>query len=80
MMLKDYIEMLQRKFDNYGNVEVAITEEGYYSAGRFAEVYDEAELSQINMAGGYRFVNGNPVKVPDNFKNFLVLGHSSQNY
>lgn len=50
--LEDYIKVLQGKFVEYGNVEVAICEEGNYSGGQFAELYDDPVVEEFKFGSG----------------------------
>lgn len=72
MKLEDYIEMLQRKLLVVGNVEVVMTQAGYYADGAFADLYQDPELEQVTVK--YRWDG------PDEKETFLVLGHSYQSY
>lgn len=50
--LEDYIKTLQKKFEEHGNIEVAICEEGNYSAGQFAEIYDDPTVEEFKFGTG----------------------------
>lgn len=80
MKLEDYIAVLQRKLEEVGNVDVAMTQGGYYADGRFADLYDEPQIEVIDLGSRYIWVDGVSHIAPKNEKTFLVLGHSYQSY
>jgi hypothetical protein len=69
--LEDYITMLQRKLIVLGNVEVAMTQGGYYADGPLADLYDDPQLEDVKMWEW---------KTPERVETYLVLGHSYQSY
>lgn len=80
MKLSAYIETLQQKLADLGDVEVAITQSGYYAEGQFADFYEIPKLQHLCIAGGWRWVDGKQVHVPEAYQDFLILGHSHQSY
>jgi len=49
MTLNEYITILQdfSRNNNCGHLPVAITQEGYYAQGKFADLFDEPEIKNI---------------------------------
>jgi len=83
MKLKDYIEMLQKFLadnEHLSETEVCITQEGYYADGMFADIYEEPELEVKSYFNVERNAYNYDTKTTKVFKQFIVLGHSSQNY
>lgn len=80
MKLEDYIEVLQKKLKEVGNVDVAMTQSGYYADGRLADLYDDPAIEEIELGSCYVWEDGVSRKMPSEKKNFLVLGHSYQSY
>lgn len=80
MKLEDYINILQGRLELVGNVDVAITESGYYSEGKFADLYEIPEMKSIQINNEYKWVDGDYKRVDPIYQDFLVLGHSHQSY
>jgi hypothetical protein len=80
MHLSQYIEMLNKVLEEHGDHEVAITQEGYYSDGLFADLYLPAELEEIDVGRKHVWVDGVSHQTPSDRRKFIVLGHSYQNY
>ena len=81
MKLSEYIEVLKQKLVELGvDPDVCMTEGGYYADGPFADLYDEPQIEEIKIKGGYGWVDGSYVRVETEKKTFLVLGHSYQSY
>lgn len=78
--IDDYIEMLQRKRVELGNINVCITHEGNYSAGTFADIYTDPEVHTINTTGSYVWCDKarQYVDIVPETEQFLVLGNSEQ--
>lgn len=80
MKLEDYIGMLQRKLEEVGNLEVAMTQGGYYADGKFADMYDDPKVESIELGRQIHWVDGKAVYGESNVQKFIVLGHSYQSY
>lgn len=81
MQLEDYINILRGRLDRLGNVDVCMTESGYYSDGPFAELYAIPEMKSIKINDGWKWIDGEHVKTNEpEYKDFLVLGNSHQSY
>lgn len=80
MRLDAYIAMLQRKLEEVGNLEVAMTQGGYYAEGIFADLYEEAGTEWIELGRDIKWKDGVSYYTPSNKQEFLVLGHSYQSY
>ena len=83
MKLKDYIEMLQKFLvdnEHLSETEVCITQEGYYADGMFADIYEEPEPEVKSYFNVERNAYNYDTKTTKVTKQFIVLGHSSQNY
>jgi hypothetical protein len=82
MKLKQYIEILQKFNDDnphLSEVEVCITQDGYYAQGEFADIYDEPKFkvkSSFNVEYNPYNYNTKTTKVT---KQFVILGNSTQN-
>jgi len=83
MKLKEYIEMLQDYQKNnpqLADIEVVITQQGYYADGGFADIYDEPEFETKTYNNVEYSAYNYQTKTTKVTKQFIVLGHSSQNY
>ena len=83
MKLKDYIEMPQKFLidnEHLSETEVCITQDGYYSDGIFADIYEEPELEVKSYFSVERNAYNYDTKTTKVTKQYIVLGHSSQNY
>lgn len=86
MLLKDYVKLLESYVSEYGDVEVAITQEGYYSDDPLAELYTRPLLQNIKHRAHYHYVTDSEgalvwkVNKPETNKEYFVIGHSEQNY
>lgn len=93
MKLQEYINVLQSWLEQNpeaADMEVVMTQEGYYSDGDFADLYDEPEIEGISIhktdeSGKFMYETvrfytrevNMPVK---EIRKYVVLGHSHQNY
>ena len=48
MLLSEYIKRLQEFAAKNPDLEVAITQEGYYASGKFADLYETPEIETIH--------------------------------
>lgn len=75
--LEDYIKTLQKKFEECGNIEVAICEEGNYSTGQFAELYDTPVVEEFKFGLSWVSPDGTLTHGSE-VRKVLVIGMSSQ--
>ena len=83
MKLSEYINMLQEYSKTADDLEVCITENGYYSDGPFADLYDLPEVETIVTKAANRVFKegvGWTTLEPEYVNTFIVLGNSTQNY
>ena len=83
MKLKDYVEMVTKFKDNnphLSEVEVCITQDGYYAQGEFADIYDKPGVEAKSYFNVIYNSYGDETKTTRVTKEFVVLGNSSQNY
>ena len=71
MKLSEYIVMLQEFALNNPDLEVCMTEAGYYADSPFADLYDKPEIKECDVSTEYKVRTMQP---------FIVLGHSYQSY
>lgn len=75
--LKEYIAILEGKLLEYGNVLVGITEEGNYSGGGLADLYENPRVEFLHFG---EETNTQDIIVHKSSirRGILVLGHSDQ--
>jgi hypothetical protein len=81
MTLSEYIKVLQALEPDHGDTHVCMTQGGYYADGKFADLYDMPEIETIEFYYE-EIIDGDWWKrkrIPYK-QEYLVLGHSSQNY
>lgn len=82
MLLSEYIKMLKRTLVEHGDHHVAITQDGYYAEGIFAQLYTKAELQILDeRPNRYKWIEGIHTLVEEGVTcKYVVLGHSYQSY
>ena len=75
--LEDYIKILQEKLKEHGNIEVAICEEGNYSSGQFAELYDDPAVEEFKFYIPWVLPDGT-LTPGSEVRKVLVIGMSNQ--
>lgn len=81
MTLSEYIKVLQEVEEQHGNLQVVMTQSGYYSEGSFADLFDYPEVQTIKSYYE-EVIDGDWSKrkrIPTN-NEYVVLGHSHQSY
>ena len=83
MKLSEYIKMLQEYSKTVEDIEVCMTQHGYYADGEFADLYDIPEIKTIIVKeANLKFIRGIGWTTisPEIKQQFIVLGDSYQNY
>lgn len=81
MTLSEYIKVLQSLEVEHGDLQVAMTHGGYYADGNFADLFDHPEVR--NIKSYYEeIIDGDWSKRKriETNNEYLILGHSQQNY
>lgn len=78
MFLDDYIQMLQERRSEVGNIRVCMTQNGNYAEGDFAELYAHPLVKELQTNGFFEWVNGERKVIEPIIEEHLVLGHSDQ--
>jgi hypothetical protein len=71
MMLSAYIQILIGKLDDVGDIEVAMTQNGYYADGPLANLWSDPHVEKITL---HKYTDAEETKT------YLVLGNSYQSY
>lgn len=81
MTLSEYIKVLQELEADHGNLQVVMTQSGYYADGGFADLFDSPEVKKIHSYYE-EIIDGDwskRKKIPT-CNDYVVLGHSNQSY
>lgn len=71
MMLSDYIEILKGRLEELGDIEVAMTQRGYYADGPLADLHSMPVIEEVTL---------NRYRDDQSTKEYLILGDSYQSY
>ncbi len=72
MLASEYALKLLEQVAKHGDYQVAVTQEGHYADGAYADLYEPALPETVRAyVGNGKYEEQGP---------FYILGHSSQNY